>query len=33
MFNLINRVLDLSVPFAVLGITLVIAGATAGLGV
>ncbi len=33
MTNLLNRILDLSVSFAVLGLTLTIAGATAGLGV
>lgn len=33
MINLLNRILDLSVSFAVLGLTLTIAGATAGLGV
>ena len=32
MTNLLNRILDLSVSFAVLGLTLTIAGATAGLG-
>ena len=32
MINLLNRILDLSVSFAVLGLTLAIAGATAGLG-
>jgi hypothetical protein len=33
MTILLNRILDLSVSFAVLGLTLTIAGATAGLGV
>ena len=32
MTNLLNRILDLSVSLAVLGLTLTIAGATAGLG-
>ena len=32
MSNLMNRVLDLTVSFAVLGLTLTIAGATAFLG-
>lgn len=33
MIKLLNHILDLSVSFAVLGLTLTIAGATAGLGV
>ena len=32
MSNLMNRILDLTVSFAVLGLTLTIAGATAFLG-